>query len=223
MAFMNKETLESEARRLQLDLTGMNWNEMQAAVTKAQAASSTSPPSPNKGRFKNPLDQYIGKKILLSPEMASTPHQLIKYDEDLGEEISAEEQKVWLGILKEQGKEHIDSTYVIKGKTGKRTIAQSTLPKQNAKLIFDPNKDVAVVASFKGRTGYLWTHQRLPNIKDILQKSGYLGEYQNRFSGEQGTLFYVNALLCCDIELAHTVMKEIERKHAARKRQGDFA
>lgn len=170
------------------------------------------------------LDQQLkGKTILISPDMASTRIQPFKYDEDLGEEFEVEEIDMSQNLAGILGtKDMVTGTYRIKGKTGRRVIATSTLPKQNAGIYFRPDKDMFPIVSHQGRTGYLWTHQRLSNVKSALQASGYYYDYEKQLSGENAMWYSAGAILTVDIGLVHHIFEEIERKERA-KRKNDYA
>lgn len=164
----------------------------------------------------------VGKKTLISPEIQPTQYQLIKYDEDLGPETEIEE--ISLKDEFEQGRDVLvdkdlsTETYRIKGRGSRHVIAQSTIPKENAKITFEVGKDLVPVVEFMGRKGYLWTHHRLPNVKALLVASGYYEEYKDRFKDEPNIWHSAGKLLTCDITLVENVFREIERKEKDRRR-----
>lgn len=177
-------------------------------------------------KFDNTLDQYNGKTVLLSPEMAQTKIQRLGYDEDLGDELTIEETsykqqfEMNMPIFANDEKDTYTSTYRVKGKTGRRVIGQSGLPKENAGIIFRPDMDMFPVVTFQGAYGYLWTHQRFPNVKATLMESGYYEKYKDRFLKTPYAMFMLTGLECVKIELVHAVMREIEQEESERRKAG---
>ena len=160
----------------------------------------------------DPMDDMRGKSVLIAPEMAQTTSQLFAYEEDLGEEVSVEEVKYEVDSAYRAGKDEVNGTYNIIGSTGRRVKAMSALPKQGAEIAFKPDEDRVPTVTFQGRKGYLWTHHRLPNIKQLLIESGYYENYRDRFKDEPFVWHAAGKLLCCDIQLAEAVLREIEEK-----------
>ena len=242
--FMDKETLEAEAERLQLDLTGLKWPKKQKAVLDAQRLEKEGPVDIQgtidraAEEFKqydaredvhsiqqepvhvsvnvpnDPMDQMRGKQVMICPEMAPTANQLFGYEEELDEEIVVEEVKHDIDAAYRAGKDLVTGTYTVKEKTGRKVVAHTALPKQGCGIYFRPDKDRVPVVVSKGRRGYLWTHHRLPNIKQLLLESGYYEDYRNRFKDEPYIWHASGKILCCDIQLAESVLRDIERREA---------
>lgn len=166
------------------------------------------------------LKQFAGQEIKLAPEIYPNAQRAIHYREDLGEEILVDEKHYDIRGLEFNTGTNVDSgTYVIRGKSGERTVATSAIPKEQPGLYFRPDMDYAIVVNFMGRSGYLWTHQRLPNIKALLQESGYYEEYKSVFKDEPN-IWYSAGLLCCNVSVVHQVFKEIEEKERVKRERG---
>ena len=261
--FMNKETLEAEAQRLGVDLTGLTWPQKQKAVMAAQDNETAtdeefdtavraalyeltgnegfapkeepdqdentdltqffedepeeigSPVIPGepvliRGKY-DPMADLRGKTVMICPEMARTPIQLFGYDEVLEDEVTVEEVVHNIDSLKfRAGQDTINGTYNIIGKTGKKVVARTALPKEGAGIYYTFDKDLVPRVIFEGREGYLWTHQRLANIKQLLIDSGYYQKYKDRFVDEPFIWHAAGKLLVCDIGLVHSIFDEIE-------------
>lgn len=160
----------------------------------------------------DPMEEMRGKTVMIAPEMAQTTRQLFGYDEVLDDDVQVEEVIQGLDINNNARGEQTDGTLRIIGKTGKKVIARTALPKEGAGITFRPDKDRVPVVTFQGRSGYLWTHHRLPNIKQLLLESGYYEDYRNRFQDEPFVWHAAGKLLVCDIQLAESVLRDIERK-----------
>lgn len=235
--FMKKEVLEAEAKRLSVDLDGLTWPQQQKAVLDAlddekagkeiSQESMTqimemieSEPVPGKEVTVHVhvddddfMESVRGKKLIICPEMASTPIQLFGYEEELGEELYVEEkvfdiENTGLSVSKDLA----TGTFNVTGKSGKRVKAQSGMPKEGCEISFRPDIDWFPVCTFQNRSGYLWTHHRLPNVKHVLIASGFYEDYRDRFKDEPFIWHSGGKLLACDINLVHSVMREIERK-----------
>lgn len=277
MAFMSKDKLHSEAKRLGVSLDGLTFPQMQKAVIAAQmaekesasakridtlddhdievvvettadevdkladAAPETVVPKPipqrpitvHRGKAKTATpdpespEQYVGKRILISPEMAQTSIQLIKYDEELGQELTVEEKsyknEFEAGADFPMEKDLYTATYKIKGSTGKKVIAQSTLPKENAGIDFRIDRDLFPVVRFKGHVGYLWTHQRLPNVKAVLKQSGYYEKYKKHFIDDPNAMWHAGGLLVVDAGITLNVIRMIEDEERNRRERGHIS
>lgn len=250
--FMDKETLEAHAKRLNVDLTGLSWPQKQKAVIEAmseeanEVAESLLPNEKHeikemhssievKSKVKtseskaseeilihvprDPMDDMRGKTLMICPEMAQTDRQLFGYEEELGEELIVEEVFFDVDSAYRAGKDTVTGNYKVLGKTGKKVVAQSALPKEGAGITFTPDRDYVPVVTFQGRKGYLWTHHSLPNIKQLLIQSGYYEEYRKRFEDEPWIWHSAGKLLTCDINLVHSIFAEIERKEQMRRLQ----
>lgn len=240
--FMRKEVLISEAKRLNVDLSGLSWPQQQKAVLDAidneKAGKDIShnsmeqivqiveeAPTPSKEVLVHVevddvdfMERVRGKKIIICPEMAPTPTQLFGYEEELGDDLIVEEkvfdiERTGLSVSKDLA----TGTFNVTGKTGKKVMAQCGMPKEGCEISFRPDIDWFPVCKFQGRSGYLWTHHRLPNVKHALVASGYYEDYRNRFQDEPFIWHSGGKLLACDINLVHSVMREIERKAKEQK------
>lgn len=239
---MKKEDLHAEAERLGVNLEGLQWMQQQAAVREALAEEAlgkerskrsfdeiveaiNESPAPSKEVTVHVgmnevdfMDQMRGKKIIICPEMAPTSIQLFGYEEELGDDLTVEEAVFELGNTGLSGsKDLATSTFRVTGKTGKKVIAQSALPKEGCEISFRPDVDWFPICKFQGREGYLWTHHRLPNVKHVLIDSGFYEDYRERFKDEPMIWHSGGKLLACDINLVHSVMRDIERKVSERK------
>lgn len=167
------------------------------------------------------LKKFAGQEMKLAPEIAPSTKRALHYREELGDELIVEEKHFDIrGLDFTAEKDAAQSgTYYIKGKTGEKTIATSAIPKEQPALYFRPSMDYAIVVEFKNRVGYLWTHQRLLNIKAILKDSGYYEEYKHLFKDEPN-IWYSCGLLCCDVSLVHHIFKEIEEKERIKRERG---
>lgn len=260
---MDKETLEAEAERLQLDLTGLKWPQKQKAVLDAQRLEKEGKPVSSSMQEKlskadtdgdfvdefdlnsmservlehykeknlkskkqqdpvhvhvdvpnDPMSKMRGKEVMICPEMASTANQLFGYEEELDDELIVEEVRHDIDAAYRAGRDIVTGTYTVKERTGRKVIAHTALPKQGCGIYFRPDRDRVPVVVSKGRKGYLWTHHRLPNIKQLLIESGYYEDYRNRFKDEPYIWHASGKLLCCDIQLAESVLRDIERREA---------
>jgi len=225
--FMDKDVLLKEAERLGLteQLEGLTWPQQNKLVrdelSKRGEISRAEPQDPvlvpskyaqDVHRVKT-IEDYRGKTVLVAPEIAPTVNQVVKYDEDLGEEPMVEDSNVmddW-NMGKPLQKDLTTGTHYIAGTTGRRNIAQSTIPKENAQITFRPTVDLVPVVRFGNSQGYLFTHHRLPNIKALLIACGHYEEYRKLFS-EPPYVFYLTGLLCCDINAVHQIFDKIERE-----------
>lgn len=162
----------------------------------------------------DPMADMAGKRVMICPEMASTPNQLFGYEEELDEDLIVEEVRHEHDSAYRAGKDLVTGTYTIKEKTGKRVVAHTALPKIGAGVEFYPSRDWVPVVTYKGRRGYLYVHHRLPNIKQLLMESGYYEDYKQRFQHEPSVWHAAGKLLCCDINLANSVLREIEKRAA---------
>ena len=88
-------------------------------------------------------------------------------------------------------------------------------------MMFRPGIDPAVVVTWQGKTGFLWTHHRLPNVKDLLQQAGCLGKYRDLFNSTKnpGNVWYAaGKMLVCDPYVVLNVLSEIERDAKIKRR-----
>lgn len=237
MGYRNKEACLAEAKRLGIDASEMSWPELQAAVSSALKreelgmdvkAEKPEQRKPIK-RIDDPLQSYIGKTILLSPELASERYRLVKYDEELGNEIEVEERsfdidpntdqvfdksggKVDYGNVVDEYHDYTTGTYRIKNRSDRKVVAMSSVPKENAGMQFRPGIDYATVVTWNGRAGYLWKHWRYPNVKALLKAAGdkYYQKYKDRFKDEPNVWYAAGKMLVCDPYLVHQTLADIE-------------
>lgn len=160
------------------------------------------------------------EEITIKPGLKFMRHQLIKVDEPIGDDIEVEEVSM-LDNLGHFNEGQTNRTFKMKGKTGKKTIAQSTLPKEQVKITFNYARDIVpVVHSNDGvNSGYLWAHHSLPNIKELLVASNSYNEYKSYFSDatHPENVFYCGNLIAVRKDVVHEIFREIEMKHAARR------
>lgn len=185
------------------------------AAPQAQAPEHPAVPVQQDSKPEVAARKYI-KRTIISPEMAQTPIQLLKYDEDLGDDIEVEERTFNINDVAslKMKREYTSGTYVVRGANGKRVVAQSTLPKENAGIVMDPSTPIAVpLVKWNGTVGYLWTHSSLPNVKELLQASGYYERYRKTFSADnpQNLWYAASQVLVADMNTVHYVFREIER------------
>lgn len=228
MPFLKAEVLHEEATRLGIDISEMTWQEAQKVVQAAIAEDKAKEhvkneekkievPKPNP-KPKN--DKINFNETILSFEIKPIKHQLIKYDEELGDEYEVEEVVHDIEGVKSLARDLNTGTYRVKGKTGRKVIAQSTLPQEQAAITFDAQKDMFPVVTFQGRRGYLFKHHKYFNVESTLKDSGYFEKYKRFFDAGQypTNIWYSTGLLVCSIPLVHHIMKEIEQDAANDKR-----
>jgi len=236
MAFMKKEEVKAYAERYGIDLTGLSWPEQNKLVQgkleedgyriskDGEVLLPLEKQPETKGfqpKISRDLSGVKGVKILLAPEIKPTSVQLIKYDEELGEDLTVEE----ISYKDEFGMKPIErdltyGTYRVKGSSGRKVIAQSTIPKENAMVTYEPDKDIVPKVTFAGKTGYIWTHQSYPNIKGLLMDAGMYHKYKHLFSAKEhpeNIWYAAGKLLVCNIGMVHYVFDEIEREANAGK------
>jgi len=249
MPFMKKQDMLAAAEALGVNLEGLSWPEQQRAVADAIAKSEKNysfeapkpkpyvPAAKNNGGL-NPKEHMMkhikameesaakAGPVVISSEIPPTPTQLYKYREDVGEEIDTQDVSYLNGMPDMSKRGEASATYIVKGKTGRRQIALSTLPHQNCQIIYDPNGKhwlAPIVRDFDGREGYLFNHHNFGGIKPLLMKAGYWEEYKNRFNAvnfPQNIWMAGGKFYACDMNLCETIFKEIEKKaqHEARIR-----
>lgn len=233
MAYRNKEACLAEAKRLGIDVDGMSWPELQKVVSEAIKSNGDKVienPEMHRRRVEaEMLRPYVGKTIVLSPELSPERYRLVKYDEDLGYDIEVEERQFDIddrtGVYDKSGNSKVDydnvidqfhdyttGTYRIKKRGDRKVIAMSSVPKENAGMIFRPGIDYATLVTWQGRVGYLWKHWRYPNVKALLIESGYYQEYKHLFKDEPNVWYAAGKQLVCDVHLVHKVLEEIQEK-----------
>ena len=238
MAYRNKDACISEAKRLGIDVSEMTWPEMQKAVSDALkleqlGVTKTEEAVPvmttEKEREDDLMRPYLGKTILLSPELDSERYRLVKYDEVLGNDYDVEERKFDMNMdtdqvfdvsggevdydnVIDQYHDYTTGTYRLKARKDRKVVAMSSVPKENSGMYFRPGIDYAVVVTWKGRAGYLWKHWHYPNVKQLLIDSGYYQDYKHLFKDEPNVWYAAGKQLVCDPHLVHKVFKEIEQR-----------
>lgn len=223
MAYRSKEDTINEARRLGIDVSGMSWPEMQKVVGQAlkreelgEISKTVKTPNSIRPEIKA-LDAYRDKTILIAPELAPDANRIIRYEEEIGDDLDIEEKSFMGreggGIEYTAGRDYTTGTYKVKGKTGRKVKAECSIPKENAQIIFRPGIDMFPVVTFRGTSGYLLTHHRLPNFKAALKQSGFYEDYKSMLK-DPPNVFYLTGLLCVDPHVAHNIMNDIERRVA---------
>lgn len=232
MGYRNKEECLIQAERLGIDIAGMTWPQLQKAVKEAllkeqlglpvkkesleenkpveEPKAKIQKPKKNKSKTKFYFDQLVGQKIMTSPELAPDVNRAIHYEEELGDDLIVDEKYYDIRNLDPVIGERsmATGTYVIKGKTGRKVIAESALPKENPGESFTFGKDWVHVLEVNGKRGYRWTE-----VKYLLQKSGYYHKYKNEF--KQPYVWYARGIIAVDIDLTNHVFNQImeeERK-----------
>lgn len=161
------------------------------------------------------MEKMRGRKTIISPEYHHGVHQTLGYEEDLGEELIYETvdytDQMNHNLLDFTNGNEKFSSYKVVGTTGKRITATTGLPLESSEISFVPDMDLVPRVSWNGRIGYLYKHHRLPNIKDLLIQSGRYEDFKSRFEHEPA-VWYANGLLCCDINLVHSLFDRIERE-----------
>lgn len=160
------------------------------------------------------IEDYENAVLIASPEQRPTQFQRGKYYENVGTE------KITTDILFGVGRdtpfnrdEDGVRTATYKVENGTRPVmAESTMPKYSALLTYRPTKDLVAVAEYGGHRGYLWTHQRLPNVKALLDMMGVYDEYKDQWKKGTGRQFYLGGLLCCDISFTESMIRRIQRQ-----------
>ena len=246
MAYRKKEDWLNEAARLGIDVDGLSWPQLQKTVSQAlkreELGISTDTdgdkpvfdiaeqrPKPKKKRKRmmtmaeldeQRLRQFTGQEIMIAPEIYPSTKRAIHYKEDIGPEILVDEKHYDIrGLEFNTGRDVDSGTYVIKGKTGERVVATSAIPKEEPGLKINPGKDYVPRVTYMGREGYLWTHHSYPNIRELLEQSGYYEEYKHLFKDEPN-IWYSAGLLVCEPSVVHNVFREIEEKERLKMERG---
>lgn len=185
-------------------------------LAEAKAAVPQVPVVFERGRahMEPSIEDYENVVLIASPEQRPTQFQRGKYYENVGTE------KITTDILFGVGRdtpfnrdEDGVRTATYKVENGNRPVmAESTMPKYSALLTYRPTKDLVAVAEYGGHRGYLWTHQRLPNVKALLDMMGVYDEYKDQWKKGTGRQFYLGGLLCCDISFTESMIRRIQRQ-----------
>lgn len=221
MAYRNKQETIELAEQLGVDVSDMTWPEMQKAVKQALLAKEgrntvRKKPVKRTGKVVDETTRpYVGKTVMIAPEMYPDAKRYIHYDEELGDDIEVEEVSM-LGFeggrIDWSGKNDlVTKTYRVKGKTGRKVHATSALPRQNAQITIRPGVDAFPVVKFKDKRGYIYKHPKMHAFKDMLVDLEVYDDYRNTLA-RHGVLFYLTGLECIDIGVAHSIMRDIEKR-----------
>ena len=222
MGYRSKEETMAHAERLGIDISDMDWPTMQRVVADALKKEEAGEiVASDKRPEVEALKPYMDKTILIAPELYPDQNRVVRYEEEIGDDYDIEE-KSFLddgSIQYVAGRDYVTGTFRVKGKTGRKVKAECSIPKENAQIIFRPGIDMFPVVTFKGQSGYLLTHQRFPNFKNVLVKSGFYEDYKNMLK-DPPNVFYLTGLLCVDPNVAHSIMRDIERRVKDMRRGG---
>jgi len=231
MAYRNKDDTIKEAKRLGIDVEGMDWPTMQKEVSnalKAEELRKVLGDSKEKARETfNGLLPYLGYTIELSPEMVPDPNRVVRYLEDVGDDVMVEEKKFTAGGVRDSeytaSRDYTTGTYKIIGRSGQRTIAESSIPKENAGAEYSFDRDWFPRLTYMGRSGYpMSSYMGHPGFKDLLKQTGHYNDYKDHLKDEPN-VFYLTGRLCVDIDVAHSIMRDImAREKNARERGEKF-
>lgn len=160
------------------------------------------------------IEDYENAVLIASPEQRPTQFQRGKYYENVGTEKITTDIKLGVGRDTPFNRDEDGvRTATYKVESGNRPVmAESTMPKYSALLTYRPTKDLVAVAEYGGHRGYLWTHQRLPNVKALLDMMGVYDEYKDQWKKGTGRQFYLGGLLCCDISFTESMIRRIQRQ-----------
>ena len=225
MAYRNKEEVLRQAERLGLEIADLPWSEQQKAVADAVKAEELGLLDRGKkiSQEEEALKPYLDKTVFIAPEMSADANRVIRYMEEIGDDLDIEETKFIAGGDNKYGysgyQDLSTGTFRVKGKTGRKVMAECSLPKENAQIVFRPGVDMFPVVTYRGKSGYLYKHHRLPNFKDVLVQSGYYQDYKDRLADGHST-FYLTGLLCVEPSVAHWIMHDIEERVADLRRRG---
>ena len=169
------------------------------------------------------IEDYDRVVLIASPEQRPTPQQPGKYYEEVGTQKITTERSLDVGKLSpfgpnESGTKVVD--YDVKD-TGRPVNAESTMPKYSCLLTYRPTRDLCAVAEFQGHRGYLWTHQRLPNVKSLLQQMGVYEEFHELWDKRHGAKFYLGGLICVDVNFTEETMQRIASELRRRAKAGE--
>ena len=82
---------------------------------------------------------------------------------------------------------------------------------QNAQITIRPGVDAFPVVKFKDKRGYIYKHPKMHAFKDMLVDLEVYDDYRNTLA-RHGVLFYLTGLECIDIGVAHSIMRDIEKR-----------
>lgn len=193
--------------------------DMRAQLKAAEERARAVPQVPvvfhvGKATPKPSIEDYDNVVLVASPEQRPTQYQRSKWYEELGEDVQTEDVTFEIGARSpfadaESGTKL--ASYRTR-KTGRTVTAESTMPKYSCLLTYRPTKDLCAVAEYGGHKGYLWTHQRLPNVRGMLQQMGVYEEFKSLWQDSSGrNMFYLGGLLCVDIPFTNEALSKIQR------------
>lgn len=185
-------------------------------LAEAKAAVPQVPVVFEKGRahVEPSIEDYENVVLIASPEQRPTQFQRGKYRENVGIEKITTDISFGIGRDTPFGRDEDgvrSATYKVE-QGNRPVVAESTMPKYSAMLTYRPTKDLVAVAEYGGHRGYLWTHQRLPNVKALLDMMGVYDEYKDQWKKGTGRQFYLGGLLCCDISFTESMIRRIQRQ-----------
>lgn len=200
-------------------MTHINELEVEISRLKSEQAEDAADAQADVGVKAGAVYQLPDEEIVIKPGLQFMRHQLIKVEETLGDDVEVEEVSMRdsIGHFNEGT---TNRTFRMKGSTGRKVVAQSTLPKEQVKITFNYARDIVPVihANDGSASGYLWSHHSLPNVKELLVASNSYNEYKELFSAatHPENVFYCGNLIGVRKDVVHEVFHEIEVKHAAR-------
>lgn len=205
----------AEPKRIDPDLDA-ELMRLKRELAEAKAAVPQVPVVFEKGRahVEPSIEDYENAVLIASPEQRPTRFQRGKYYENVGTEKITTDIRFGVGRDTPFNRDEDGvRTATYKVENGNRpVVAESTMPKYSALLTYRPTKDLVAVAEYGGHRGYLWTHQRLPNVKALLDMMGVYDEYKDQWKKGTGRQFYLGGLLCCDISFTESMMRRIQRQ-----------
>lgn len=160
------------------------------------------------------IKDYENVVLIASPEQRPVQYQNGKWYEEVGTQKDTEEVSFDIGRqspFRDRESGTRNATYRVT-ETGRPVTATSTMPKYSALITYRPTRDLCAIAEYGGHRGYLWTHQRLPNIKGMLEQMDAYEEFKGEWKKQSGRIFYLAGLLCCDISFTDHMMDRIQRE-----------
>ena len=236
MAYRNKADTIAEAKRLGINIDGMDWPTMQREVSKALRAEEIKE-SLVKNDFEKQHDAatrvevdpnlipYLGYTVEIAPQMFPDPNRIIRYPEVLGDDLLIEEKSFKAGSVGDSeykaSRDWTSGTFKIVGKSGQRVVAESSVPKENAGATYSFSFDWFPRIEFNNRVGYpMHAYAGHPGFKDLLKQSGYWVEYKDLLKDEPN-VFYLTGKLCVNVDVAHSIMRDIMRKEHIKRERGE--
>lgn len=200
----------------ELEQLRKEFDELKAAIQQQKKISMPDPTEPMKDvdTDTEKIDLHF-RPLYIDPEIRGERYQPVKYDEVLGADVDIEEvdMRDKLGSTDLITDRAVSGTYRVRKGNGKKVIAQSTIPKINAGMIYDPNVDIVPRVYHGGHEGYLYDHHIFPCIKGLLMQSGQFYKYKHLFNSAEhpeNVWYAAGKLLVCDKGVADYVLREIE-------------